>query len=244
MLGPLSHAHHNSSAQSNSSPLQILTSFLSTRRSNDIYDTFSMQIASYIQNHLNKSNPSMQHNTFDSHLLAQLEPIFFSFLKYTTKLSLKQKTLQAWNGTFGKSADERLHYTQRLEKLFIELKEEMINKSRVAGSSSMGCASNLIALSLPGLKPFDLMHHTNTNTTNSLNNENLNDSFKSEVKAKKNKDEIAMLEEDKENSNTNNINLNSNSNNEFGAKKQASIRDLKEIGKGELKSCYLAFQLC
>ncbi len=100
---------------------QTAINFQSNRYSNDLYDKFSMQIASFIQNHLNKSYSNHQ---FDTCLLEKIEPIFYSFLK-NCKLSLKQKTIQAWNTTFGKSTAESLTYTTRLETLFSDLKDEM-----------------------------------------------------------------------------------------------------------------------
>ncbi len=112
-----------------------------------------MQIASCIQNHLTKSFSNHQ---FDSTLLKSIEPIFYSFLKYSQKPNLKQKTLQAWNSTFGKSTVGSLIYTPRLEQLFVEIRDEMQNTkaSSVAGSS-------LVALSLPGLKLIDSLQMTN-----------------------------------------------------------------------------------
>ena len=165
------HKKHNhtrlSMPANNQHPLTVILQ--SSKRSNDLYDTFSMQIASYIQNHLTKTY--FPHE-FDSALLKKLEPIFYAFLKYSTKLSLKQKTLQAWNSTFGKSTISSLSYSKRLEKLFIELREEMINSSRSGGSNSTSQRSNmgLIAISLPGFKPIDLLNQA-TNTTNSYANE-------------------------------------------------------------------------
>jgi hypothetical protein len=130
----------------------------SNRKSNDLFDTFSMQIASYIQNNLPKK--FFKHE-FDSNLLHKLEPIFYSFLTHqTTKLSLKQKTLQAWNSTFGKSTVTSLNYTKRLEKLFVELREEMINNSKGISNTGLG----FVAISLPGFKPIDLLLNQATNT--------------------------------------------------------------------------------
>ncbi len=121
-----------------------MVQFLHTRRSSELFDTFSMQIASYIQNNLNKT---YMQNEFDSSLLSKLEPIFYSFLKYSTKANLKQKTIQAWNSTFGKSA--AIRYPKRIEKLFIELKEENTN--------------GLVSIYLPGLQPIDLQTTTDMN---------------------------------------------------------------------------------
>jgi hypothetical protein len=99
----------------------------SSRKSNDLFDTFSMFVACFIQNQL--PNSFFKHE-FDSSFLAKLEPIFYAFLTFQTKLSLKQKTLQAWNSTFGKSSVHSLNYSKRLEKLFVELREEMINTNK------------------------------------------------------------------------------------------------------------------
>lgn len=137
-------------------------SFQSNRRSNDLYDTFSMQVASYIQNHLTQTYFTHE---FDSILLRKLEPIFYSFLKFSTKMSLKQKTLQAWNSTFGKSTVNSLVYSKRLEKLFIELREDMIRSTNTGGSNQSRSSMGLIAISLPGFKPIDLLNQA-TNTTN------------------------------------------------------------------------------
>ena len=175
------HKKHNhtrlSMPANNQHPLTVILQ--SNKRSNDLYETFSMQIASYIQNHLTKTY--FPHE-FDSALLKKLEPIFYAFLKYSTKLSLKQKTLQAWNSTFGKSTISSLSYSKRLEKLFIELREEMINSSRSGGSNSTSQRSNmgLIAISLPGFKPIDLLNQA-TNTTNSYANE-MDDCMQNEEK--------------------------------------------------------------
>ena len=146
---------------SSSIPTSNLVTFQSNRRSNDLYDTFSMQIASYIQNHLTQTYFTHE---FDTVLLKKLEPIFYSFLKYSTKLSLKQKTLQAWNSTFGKSTVSSLSYTKRLEMLFIELREEMI-RSNSNGANQSRTNMGLIAISLPGFKPIDLLNQA-TNTAN------------------------------------------------------------------------------
>ena len=155
--------------------------FQSTRHSNELYDKLSMQIASYIQNHLSKSFSNHQ---FDSVLLAKLEPIFYSFLKYSNKLSLKQKTLQAWNSTFGKSTLDSLVYSPRLEAIFVEIRDEMTSSSSVSrlscgaagggisgGGGGGGLKNNmgLIAISLPGFKSIDLLQQTNL--TNSFMNE-------------------------------------------------------------------------
>lgn len=119
-----------------------------------------MQIASLIQNHLSKTYSFHQ---FDSSLLDKFEPIFFSFLTYATKHNLKQKTLQAWNSTFGKSTVSSLKYSKRLENLFVEIREEMIDKTK----SSTGSTQGFFAISLPGFKPIDLLLNQATNTTNS-----------------------------------------------------------------------------
>ena len=141
--------HHHQAATVN---------FQSTRHSADLYDKLSMQIASYIQNNLTKSYLSHQ---FDSDLLKTLEPIFYSFLKYSQKINLKQKTLQAWNSTFGKSTVGSLSYSKRLEQLFVEIRDEMQNNtSRNTGGSALN--SGLIALSLPGFKLIDSLQTTNT----------------------------------------------------------------------------------
>lgn len=146
---------------SNSHNEKILIQLQSNRRSNDLYDTFSMQIASLIQNNLTKT---YSYHEFDSILLESLEPIFFSFLTYSHKLSLKQKSLQAWNSTFGKSTVSSLKYSKRLEKLFVEIREEMIDKSK----SSTGSTSGIFAISLPGFKPIDLLLiNQGATTTNS-----------------------------------------------------------------------------
>ncbi len=100
-------------------------------------------IASYIQNNLTKCYLSDQ---FDSDLLTSLEPIFYSFLKYSPKRYLKQKTLQAWNSTFGKSTVGSLSCSKRLEQLFVEMQND----------------TSLIALSLPGFKLIDSLQTTNT----------------------------------------------------------------------------------
>ncbi len=144
-ISQLNHPYHT--------VISSIIPFHGTRHSNDLFDKFSMQIASCIQNHLTKSFSNHQ---FDSTLLKSLEPIFFSFLKYSQKLNLKQKTLQAWNSTFGKSTVGSLVYTPRLEQLFVEIRDEMQNTkaSSVTGSS-------LVALSLPGLKLIDSLQATN-----------------------------------------------------------------------------------
>jgi hypothetical protein len=153
------HTHSRYSVVNSANPTSI--SFQSNKRSNDLYDTFSMQVASYIQNDLTKTYFTHE---FDSILLKKLEPVFFSFLHYSTKLSLKQKTLQAWNSTFGKSTVSSLIYSQRLEKLFIELREEMIRSSNSQTNPSR-TNMGLIAISLPGFKPIDLYNQaTNTAT--------------------------------------------------------------------------------
>ena len=157
------HSHSRFSITNNTAPNSNLFSFQSNRRSNDLYDTFSMQVASYIQNHLTQTYFTHE---FDSILLRKLEPIFYSFLKYSTKMSLKQKTLQAWNSTFGKSTVSSLVYSKRLERLFIELREDMIRSTNSNGSNHQSRSSmGLIAISLPGFKPIDLLNQA-TNTTN------------------------------------------------------------------------------
>ena len=163
----LSHinSHFRYSKQSMISILQA------NRKSNDLFDTFSMQIASYIQNNLPKTYSKHE---FDTNLLLKLEPVFYAFLNFQTKLSLKQKTLQAWNGTFGKSTVNSLNYTKRLEKLFVELREEMINNSNSNKSnpSNVTCGKyfgiGFIALSLPGFKPLDLLNQATNTTSNSV----------------------------------------------------------------------------
>lgn len=165
--------------------------FQSTRHSNDLYDKLSMQIASYIQNHLTKSYLNHQ---FDSELLRTMEPIFYSFLKYSQKLNLKQKTLQAWNSTFGKSTVGSLVYSKRLEQLFVEIRDEMQNNT---SRNSTG-ASQLIALSLPGFKLIDSLQ--STNLTNSfmhedymMNDEKENTPENSNTDSKKNDTEKKIL---------------------------------------------------
>jgi hypothetical protein len=111
----------------------------STRKSNDLFDTFSMHVACYVQNQL--PTVVFKHE-FDSALLAKLEPIFYAFLTFPTKLSLKQKTLQAWNGTFGKSSVHSLSYSKRLEKLFVELREEMINSNSKSSSAQLNSTNS------------------------------------------------------------------------------------------------------
>ena len=54
-----------------------------------------------------------------------------------SKLSLKQKSIQAWNATFGKSTAESLHYTPRLETLFSDLKDEMTKSSSSSQNTSI-----------------------------------------------------------------------------------------------------------
>lgn len=134
--------------------LQIsICTLQSTRRSNEQFDSMSIQLATYIQ-----SLPeTMLRHQFDSSLLEKLEPVFYSFLSSPTKLALKQKILQAWNQTFGKSTVSALTYSKRLEKLFVELREEMISNKSGKSASSDGRFSGIgfVALSLPGLKPID-----------------------------------------------------------------------------------------
>lgn len=132
--------------------------FQSTRHSNDLYDKLSMQIASYIQTHLTKT---FSYHQFDSSLLKNLEPIFFSFLKYSQKVNLKQKTLQAWNSTFGKSTIGSLSYSPRLEELFVEIRDEMQNNKNTNSTTPQKSNYGLIALSLPGLKLIESQQGTN-----------------------------------------------------------------------------------
>ncbi len=113
----------------------------STRKSNDLFDTFSMFIACFIQNQL---PVTFFKHEFDSSLLHKLEPIFYAFLTFQTKLSLKQKTLQAWNSTFGKSSVHSLAYSKRLEKLFVELREEMINSNKSNQLNSNNLSKTLL----------------------------------------------------------------------------------------------------
>ncbi len=143
--------------QTSSSFRYISANFQSNRHSNDLYDKFSMQIASFIQNHLNKSYSNHQ---FDTFLLNKLEPIFYSFLK-NSKLSLKQKTIQAWNTTFGKSTADALEYTSRLELLFTDLKDEMSK-----GSATNSSNTSMQWISLPYFQSIQ-----STNLTNSFINE-------------------------------------------------------------------------
>jgi hypothetical protein len=168
-----------------------VVTFQSNRKSNEQFDTFSMQIVSYIQNHFIKKYFNHQ---FDSALLAKLEPVFYSFLTYSTKLSLKQKTLQAWNATFGKSTVNNLNYSKRLERLFIDLREEMINNSKLApsghhhgsgGASGPSLKSNnigLIAISLPCFQSIDLLLNQSTNATNLTILNESNEVYKSDEK--------------------------------------------------------------
>lgn len=144
--------------------------FQSTRHSADLCDKFSMQIASYIQNNLSKSYLNHQ---FDSELLKTLEPIFYSFLKYSQKMNLKQKTLQAWNSTFGKSTVGSLSYSNRLEQLFVEIRDEMQNNTSRASAGGTGLNGGLIALSLPGFKLIDSLQTTNMTGSNFMNDEYL-----------------------------------------------------------------------
>lgn len=153
---------------------QTAINFQSNRYSNDLYDKFSMQIASFIQNHLNKSYSNHQ---FDTCLLEKIEPIFYSFLK-NCKLSLKQKTIQAWNTTFGKSTAESLTYTTRLETLFSDLKDEMSKGSTTSSSTSIPW------ISLPYFR--------------SIQSTNLTNSFISEI-------DDYLLNEEKENKPKNNF---------------------------------------
>lgn len=168
----------NHTRRQSTSSLRLCSAVLqSTRRSNDLYDTFSMQIASHIQNNLSKTYHQFQ---FDSDLLTKMEPIFYSFLFFPTKPNLKQKTLQAWNSTFGKSTSSSLNYSKRLEKLFIELREEMISNYK-SGKSSISSGATpksnnigaFMAISLPGFKPIDSLLLQSTNST--FQNENMDD---------------------------------------------------------------------
>ncbi|CAF0955839.1 unnamed protein product [Brachionus calyciflorus] len=149
---PTPHSHINSHFKYQTEKISL--QFHSTRKSSELFDTFSLQISSLIQNTLSKICSTHE---FDSNLLEKLEPIFFSFLQFTTKQGLKQKILQAWNSTFGKSTVQLLKYSTRLENLFVEIKEEMIQKK----------TSNSLVLSLPGFKPLDLLNSNTNNTTNS-----------------------------------------------------------------------------
>lgn len=172
---------HATSHYSYQAPTTVMIVFQSNRKSNDLFDTFSMQIATYVQNNLTKK---YFHHQFDTALLTQLEPIFYAFLTYSTKLSLKSKTLQAWNGTFGKSTVNNLAYSKRLEKLFIELREEMINSSKQASANSSSSATGTaagaklnMAISLPCFKPIDLLLNQSTNATNATIVNECNDDY-------------------------------------------------------------------
>ncbi|RNA45198.1 telomere-associated RIF1 [Brachionus plicatilis] len=144
------HSHLNSHFKYPSEKASI--QFHCSRKSSDLFDTFSLQISTLVQTTLVKVYSAHE---FDSSLLDQFEPIFFSFLSYTTKPGLRQKTLQAWNATFGKSTLQSLNYTKRLESLFLDIKEEMVQKKN---------ATSLV-LSLPGFKPLDLLSTNNTTST-------------------------------------------------------------------------------
>ena len=189
------------------------SSFLlqSNRRSSDLYDTFSMQIASYIQNHL---NTVYYLNQFDSELLQSLEPIFFSFLKYSTKQSLKQKTLQAWNSTFGKSTVSSLKYSHRLESLFLEIREEMVhNKSSNSHSQ--------IVISLPGFRP--AMENLTTTSTNAIESDEVAQTATKDSNLSD--DNITMPSESAEEANNNNNNKNSNNDDNGGGIKLMLSKD-------------------
>ncbi len=172
----LSLSSSSSTTNSNRTVSGLDISFQSNRHSNDMFDKFSMQIASFIQNHLNKSYSNHQ---FDTCLLLKLEPIFFSFLKMS-KLSLKQKSIQAWNATFGKSTAESLNYTQRLEMLFSDLKDEMTK------SSSSSQNTSIPWISLPYFRNIQ-----STNLTNSFISE-LDDYMLNEEKENKPKSTFAQ----------------------------------------------------
>lgn len=131
-----------------------MISLQSSRKSNELLDAITLQIASYIQNTLPKK---FAYHQFDTQLLTKLEPIFYSFLVYTTKPTLKQKTLQAWNSTFGRSTVSSLGYSKRLEMLFIEIREETIANKQATS----------VVLSLPCFKHFDILLNQSTNATNS-----------------------------------------------------------------------------
>ena len=144
------HSHLNSHFKYSSEKASI--QFHCSRKSSDLFDTFSLQISSLMQNTLAKIYSAHE---FDSTLLEKFEPIFYSLLAYTTKPGLKQKILQSWNATFGKSSLQSLNYTKRLENLFLDIKEEMVQKK----------TQNSLVLSLPGFKPLDLLNTNNTTST-------------------------------------------------------------------------------
>jgi hypothetical protein len=175
-------------------------SLQSSRKSNELLDAITLQIASYIQNTLPKK---FAYHQFDTQLLAKLEPIFYSFLVYTTKPALKQKTLQAWNSTFGRSTVSSLGYSKRLETLFIEIREETIANSKQATS---------VVLSLPCFKHIDILLNQSTNATNSTI---LNESSVIIVSADEKKEEEEEKENTPENLNNepSNPNMTKNNNN-------------------------------
>lgn len=86
-------------------------------------------------------------------------------------MNLKQKTLQAWNGTFGKSTVGSLSYSNRLEQLFVEIRDEMQNNTSRGSTGGSGLNSGLIALSLPGFKLIDSLQTTNMAGSNFMNDE-------------------------------------------------------------------------
>lgn len=86
------------SAGKTSSAAQIAVSLQATRKSNEIFETLATQIVTHIQNNFHKT---YAYHQFDTALLAKFEPIFYSFLTHSNKPALKQKTVQAWNSTFG-----------------------------------------------------------------------------------------------------------------------------------------------
>lgn len=166
------HSHLNSHFKYSSEKASI--QFHCSRKSSDLFDTFSLQISSLIQNTLAKIYPAHE---FDSTLLEKFEPIFYSLLVYTTKPVLKQKILQSWNATFGKSSLQSLNYTKRLENLFLDIKEEMVQKK----------TPNSLVLSLPGFKPLDLLSTNNTTSNFMVQEAEINEE-------KENKPEILKTE--------------------------------------------------
>ena len=76
----------------------MVISLQANRKSNEVFETLALQVSCIIQTSFPKT---YAYHQYDTVLLSRIEPIIFSFLSHANKSSLKQKTLQAWNNTFG-----------------------------------------------------------------------------------------------------------------------------------------------